>query len=146
MSVTFDSAATFRALETLGAGLYNAAAQALSAAMDATQADAKATTLFKDKSGATRSSIKAQRGVMLTGTVSAGGVSTFLENGTRPHEIRANRAGALRFVINGRTVFARVVHHPGTAERPFMRHARDVGERTLEYGLDFFVTEAIQRA
>lgn len=38
----------------------------------------------------------------------------FTEKGTRPHVIRPRRAKALRFVSGGRTVFARVVHHPGT--------------------------------
>lgn len=38
----------------------------------------------------------------------------FTEDGTRPHTIRAKRARALRFVVGGRTVYARVVHHPGT--------------------------------
>ncbi len=34
-------------------------------------------------------------------------------DGTRPHTIRPRRAKALRFVVGGRVVFARVVHHPG---------------------------------
>lgn len=35
------------------------------------------------------------------------------EDGTRPHIIRARRGKVLRFVVGGRTVFARSVHHPG---------------------------------
>lgn len=38
----------------------------------------------------------------------------YLDEGVRPHTIRPRRAKALRFVVGGRVVFARVVHHPGT--------------------------------
>ena len=37
-----------------------------------------------------------------------------LENGTRPHDIFPLRANALRFTIDGKTVYAKEVHHPGT--------------------------------
>lgn len=37
------------------------------------------------------------------------------DRGARPHVIRPRRAKALRFVVDGRVVFARVVHHPGNA-------------------------------
>lgn len=38
----------------------------------------------------------------------------YLEEGTRPHIIRPKRAKALRFKVGGRTVYAKIVHHPGT--------------------------------
>jgi hypothetical protein len=42
-------------------------------------------------------------------------VIDWLDQGTPPHEIRPVRAKALRFPTRGGvTVFARVVHHPGT--------------------------------
>lgn len=47
----------------------------------------------------------------------------YVLNGTRPHVIRPRRAKALRFDIGGRTVFAKVVHHPGTRPRDFMSEA-----------------------
>ena len=37
-----------------------------------------------------------------------------VEFGTRPHLIRPRRGRVLRFEVNGRTVFAREVRHPGT--------------------------------
>ena len=45
--------------------------------------------------------------------------ATYLENGTRPHEIVPRRAKALVFVVAGNgkrggVVFAQKVHHPGT--------------------------------
>lgn len=47
----------------------------------------------------------------------------YVHDGTRPHTIRPKRAQALRFVIGGRVVFAKVVHHPGTRARPFLDRA-----------------------
>jgi len=51
----------------------------------------------------------------------------YVHDGTRPHVIRPRRGQALRFRVGGRTVFARVVNHPGTRGRPFLTSAlRDV--------------------
>lgn len=49
--------------------------------------------------------------------------ASFVNDGTRPHVIRPRTAQALRFVVGGRVVFARVVHHPGTRPRPFLDRA-----------------------
>lgn len=63
------------------------------------------------------------------------GYAEMVQNGTRPHIIKPKRAHtlrrsnrgvvkpALRFEINGRIVYARVVHHPGTRARPFLDRA-----------------------
>lgn len=42
---------------------------------------------------------------------------------TRPHDIFPSKAKALSFMMGGRRVFAKVVHHPGSKmpERSFMR-------------------------
>lgn len=47
----------------------------------------------------------------------------YVHDGTRPHTIRPRQAQALRFVVGGRVVYARVVHHPGTRARPFLDRA-----------------------
>ncbi|MET7809746.1 hypothetical protein ABZT26_02665 [Streptomyces sp. NPDC005395] len=47
----------------------------------------------------------------------------FVLDGTRPHVIRPRRVQALRFPYRGRTVFAAVVHHPGTRANNFMARA-----------------------
>lgn len=46
-----------------------------------------------------------------------------VHEGSRPHVIRPRRAKALRFDVGGRTVYARLVRHPGTRARPFLRNA-----------------------
>ncbi len=49
----------------------------------------------------------------------------FVELGTSPHEIRPRDPnGVLAFPgRDGKTVFARVVHHPGTRPQPYLRPA-----------------------
>ncbi len=42
---------------------------------------------------------------------------------TEPHIIRPRRAKALRFQVNGRTVFAQRVQHPGTRGSRFLTRA-----------------------
>lgn len=49
--------------------------------------------------------------------------AAMVNDGTRPHIIRPKNARALRFVVNGRVVYARVVHHPGTRANPFLDRA-----------------------
>lgn len=54
----------------------------------------------------------------------------YIEEGTRPHVIRPRRAQTLRFVVGGRVVYAKVVHHPGTKARHVLARAvREVGVR-----------------
>ncbi len=140
-----NSRACRESLNDLSAAIVNAGAQALRAAVKDAESSAKSTALFKDKTGDTRKSIDGTADGF-SGRLVAKGAATFLENGTRPHVISGKRGGLLRFVMNGRTVFARSVHHPGTAERPFMTIARDLGEQSLEHTLDFLVTSAIERS
>lgn len=47
----------------------------------------------------------------------------FVNDGTAPHIIRPRRAQVLRFNVGGRTVYAKVVNHPGTRARPFLDRA-----------------------
>ncbi|PWI15947.1 hypothetical protein DI272_18600 [Streptomyces sp. Act143] len=51
----------------------------------------------------------------------------YVLEGTRPHLIRARRARALRFEVDGQIVFAKVVRHPGTRPNNFMGRALRLG-------------------
>lgn len=67
-------------------------------------------------------------------TVIAGreGVTDYLRyilEGTPPHEIRARRARALRFVAGGRVRFATRVRHPGTAANDFILRSLPAANR-----------------
>lgn len=46
-----------------------------------------------------------------------------VNDGSAPHIIRPRRAKALRFVVGGRVVYAKVVHHPGTRGTRFLDRA-----------------------
>lgn len=145
MIATIDSRAFFEQLHTLGASLRNNATQALKAAVQTAEADARATTLYNDRTGALRKntfgSVDGLEGKLVAKTKYA----RFVESGTAPHVIEGRRGGMLRFVMNGEVIFRRRVNHPGTQPRPFMEHASQVGEQTLDYGLEYFTDFAIQK-
>lgn len=46
-----------------------------------------------------------------------------VHEGSHPYVIRPRNASVLRFEVGGRTVFAKMVRHPGTKARPFLRNA-----------------------
>ena len=88
--------------------------------------------VLKIKTGALRRSIKGDvidEGDIITGTAfSSGDVLKYAgihEYGgtTPPHDIVPVKAKALAFVMGGKMVFAKIVHHPGSKmpERSFMR-------------------------
>jgi hypothetical protein len=113
-------------------------------AIRVTEESGKQSGLFQDRTGTTRASIRGELQTTRSGFVSFGGASRFLDGGTRAHVIVGKPI--LRFVVNGETMFRRMVHHPGTAERPFVRQARERGAQALAYAAEFFVAEAIRRA
>jgi len=141
--IKIDGRATKESLRLLQAGIHQAAALALRQAVKVAEADARSTTLFTDRTGRTRASIRSET-FAGRGWVEAGRAARFLEYGTRPHIIAARNAGTLAFRVNGQMVFRRSVMHPGTSERPFMRHARERGEQALAYALDLFIDAAIR--
>ena len=148
MSVTFDLREFEQAFDLLRAGLRNGAHQALVSAVKAAHESARTTDLFKDGPDARlRRSIVMTIPEPLEGQIKAGGAGApyarFVESGTQPHDIRPKRATTLRFTVAGQVFFRRLVHHPGTAERPFMARATAVGEQTLEYGLEYFSEKPI---
>lgn len=60
------------------------------------------------------------------------GYSMFVENPTRPHEIRARNARSLAFRgRGGGMVYRQSVQHPGTRGYPFMGPGMQQAERTL---------------
>lgn len=51
----------------------------------------------------------------------------YVIKGTRPHTIRPRTRQVLKFSVKGSTVFARVVHHPGTKANDFLTKALRMG-------------------
>lgn len=58
----------------------------------------------------------------------------FVIEGTKAHEIRPKNASVLAFRVGGAMVFAKVVHHPGTAPNDFMTRA---AKRALRESMAF---------
>lgn len=50
-----------------------------------------------------------------------------VHDGSGPYTIRPRKGKALKFEVDGRTVYARSVRHPGTKGRPWMRRAGEEG-------------------
>ena len=48
-----------------------------------------------------------------------------IEYGTSPHIIKPVNGKALKFKVDGKTVFAKKINHPGTESQPFFRPALD---------------------
>lgn len=100
----------------------------------------RAKVLAPVDTGRLRASIRTERrsllGFRLRWTVGSDvEYAAAVNDGTRPHVIRPKTKQALRFRIGGRTVFAKVVNHPGTRARPFLDRAlREVAARR---GYDF---------
>lgn len=56
--------------------------------------------------------------------VSSNPHTILVHNGSPPHRIRPRRSGGyLRFVVDGRVVYAREVNHPGYKGNPFLADA-----------------------
>jgi len=134
-------------LKALEADLRRAVHDGVRDAVKAGEDDARATSLYNDRTGALRRSTVGTQISSVKGELRAGAKhARFVENGTPPHVIEAKGGGTLSFVMNGTHVFAKRVNHPGTAERPFMAHAATVAEKTLDYGLELHVDQAISRS
>lgn len=144
--IAFDSEAYRRGLLDLYAALRNNAQQALADAVREAAKSARTTTLFKDGPNAVlRKSITETIGA-LEGEVAANAKhARYVECGTQPHEIKGKRGGTLRFVVGGEVIFRRRVMHPGTAPAPFMEEAAEVGQKTLDWALDYYTDQAIAR-
>jgi len=94
----------------------------------ARQVVARAKVLAPVDTGRLRASIRVERrstfGLRQRWTVGSDvEYAPMVNDGTRPHIIRPRRAKALKFKVGGRTVYAKVVHHPGTRARPFLDRA-----------------------
>lgn len=78
--------------------------------------------------GRLRASIKADppRIFSLRGSVTVGSnveYAGYVNDGTGPHVIRPRTKQFLKFKVGGRTVYAKVVNHPGTRANPFLDRA-----------------------
>lgn len=115
---------------------------------------AKRTTLFRDRTGMLRKSIRPfrPRGTWSRGTLSvdvvAGGnrISYALpvHDGSKAHDIVPRNKTILRFPRKAPHTFARRVRHPGTSPRPFMLEAAQAVEPEVGRIVDSFIRIGIR--
>lgn len=106
-------------------------------AVVAGEKEAKASHRFRNQTGALEASTKGR--VTKETADGAEGVveataphAVFVHGGTQPHEIRAKRAGALRWEDAAGVHLAQRVNHPGTDPDPFIDDAAPAVEAELE--------------
>lgn len=121
-------------------------------------ARARQTTLFRDRTGAGRQSIRSNGTSgrfskdTLRGEVLAGGGSVnymrFVHDGTSgPYEIRPTGGRrALRIPTGTGFIFRRSVMHPGLRPRPFMLEAAEAVEPEIPDIVDAWLDRAIDKA
>ena len=84
--------------------------------------------------------------VASSGDVKYAGIHEF--GGKTPaHDIYPDKAKALAFMIGGKQVFAKVVHHPGSQmpERSFLRSSLSDMRQEILDGLEFAVKGALKQ-
>lgn len=106
------------------------------------EAQRRARSKFKSRTGELSRSIKVRKVNQYAVDLSASAPHAgFVENGTRPHDI-VPHGRALRFVVNGRAVFTRTVHHPGTKATHFLSD----GARSIRPLFQQLLLEAVNRS
>lgn len=106
----------------------------------ARQVVARAKVLAPVDTGRLRASIRVERrstfGLRQRWTVGSDvEYAPMVNDGTKPHIIRPRTKKALKFKMGGKTVYAKVVHHPGTRARPFLDRALADVARSRGYSI-----------
>lgn len=117
-------------------------------------AEARASHRYKDRTGVLTGSI---RGYLKSGAAPVDGgeavgfleakaaYASFVEEGTRPHEILPRRANFLRWEDTDGIHFAKRVQHPGGPSLPFMGPALQRAERIVEVEVELGIERAAER-
>jgi hypothetical protein len=107
--------------------------------------------VLKVRTGVLRASVHAipvqVQGNTIVGAIESSGgpamYGRFLEYGSRPHEIFAVKARALRFVVGGKVRFAKMVAHPGTAPHSFMQSSLNESADSIRTALQAALNKVI---
>lgn len=146
--IDFDLSDIKRACAEAQRGLESAAERVVVVAAEAGIAAAKARHRYRDRTGRLTNTAFAR--LLRAGPAGAEGemvwpvpYASFVDQDTRPHQIVARRARALRFQVGGRVVFARSVQHPGTKGARFVDDATSAAEQALEAEADRAIQTAL---
>ncbi len=147
VGAVFNTAGAVKWLEAAQAAFNTSIMRALERTAEQAATYAKTSTLYRSHTYGLRKSITwgAQLGSTSAHAVvrASAPYAGFVENGTKPHDITPRRAQVLRFQQNGAIRFARIVHHPGTAPRPFMAQAADKVTPLFERLVNEAITKAL---
>lgn len=84
------------------------------------------------RTGRTRDSLRVGATTGTESQILGSGVAVILDRGARAHDIEPSSRDSLRFNVNGRTIFAKRVHHPRQPGSGFMRKAAaEAGKDTM---------------
>lgn len=90
-------------------------------------------TLFRDRTGELRGTLTIiDTGAFSKRLVAPANHAKWVNDGTQPHVILPVNGQFLRFVVNGRVIYAKKVNHPGTTKRQFMEHAGEAGGQAMK--------------
>ena len=155
-----DRSVLVRKLGVLAPALDDAIKNGFQAVQISIADHARNSTLFTDRTGALRASIRPAElvGKFSSGTLAAfvrvggrgpGGAVNYaaaVHEGTKPHVIKAKDAQALRIPTGGGFFFRKSVRHPGTAPRAFMTEAADAVAPTIPTTIRAYIAGAIRRS
>ena len=144
-----DNAAEFlAAVDAFAAEIVSGTRAVAQETCEEAAAHGRAVGAFQDRTGALRRSIVGR--VVRRDAHGTSGVievtaphAVFVEDDTRPHEIRARNRKFLRWEQAGEVRFARVVQHPGTRGKPFMGPAAIKAEGVLYARTELLTARAI---
>lgn len=117
--------------------------RAVEAGIGAGVSTAKSTKRYKDHSGSDGLTASIGGKVTSASHLAATGVfeasanhASYVDEGTSAHVIRPRNKTRLRFDVNGQTVFAREVQHPGTKADGFFERGTEAVEKAMNAAAD----------
>jgi hypothetical protein len=140
-----DAIAFIRDMVVIERRVLDAARLGIAEVVRVAKRNADETTLYKDRTGRLRGSSQiVDTGAYMKRLIWRALYAAYVAGGTKPHEIRAKYAAALRFVVAGKVIFAKKVKHPGTAKRPFDVNAAMAGQQAASVIFEERVDEAVK--
>ena len=144
--IKFDTREFRNQMERLQRELAAGAERGVEQAVTVALRIAKESDAFLDRTGQLRNSLKiVRRGPFRMRLVANAKYASYVDEGTKPHTIRARHAPFLVFTTEGgERLVLKSVKHPGNAPRGFMKEASERGERALLQNMQDVVSRVAQ--
>lgn len=144
-AIKVEASDTIRNLRSIERRILDVVRIGIGTAVKVAYRSVRESTLFRDRTGELRGTVDIlDTGAYTKRLIAPAAHALYVNGGTKPHIIvPKNPGGRLRFVIAGRTIFAKKVNHPGTSPRPFMDHAADAGGQAMKIAFEDGVENAV---